>query len=68
MSRPDRPWPRYHVVLTVDGEERPLRNFIHEAFGGAVLGLVRALKDCEDAEVVELRIRPADVKASDGGA
>ncbi|MCA9321423.1 MAG: hypothetical protein KDB53_11840 [Planctomycetes bacterium] len=48
--------PRYDVQLSVDGEPAPLRAFVHDVFGGAILGMVQALRGCENAREVTIRV------------
>ncbi len=38
MDSPDHRGPRYKVQLRVDGELLPLKAFIHDLIGGAVMG------------------------------
>lgn len=63
MERPDVRGPRYKVQLRVDGEVLPLKAFIHDLIGGAVMGMLEGLKAEGAADLVELRIetrRPDD--------
>ena len=60
------PEPRFRVRLVVDGRELPLKPFIHEMIGGAVMGLVDGLKGVEHPLRIELeveRIEPASPEA-----
>ena len=45
------------IIVRVDGVRIPLKPFIHDFMRNALQGMLRALKDCDDAKRVEITLR-----------
>jgi molybdopterin-guanine dinucleotide biosynthesis protein B len=48
---------RPDIIVRVDGVRIPLKPFIHDFMRNAIQGMLRALKDCDDAKRVEITLR-----------
>jgi molybdopterin-guanine dinucleotide biosynthesis protein B len=45
------------IIVRVDGVRVPLKPFIHDFMRNALQGMLRALKDCDDAKRVDITIK-----------
>ncbi len=45
------------IIVRVDGVRAPLKPFIHDFMRNALQGMLRALKDCDDAKRVDITIK-----------
>ena len=56
-----QPKPESMLDLTVDGQPVPLVPFVERIIADAVRAMVRTLHGCEDADYIELEIRPTSL-------
>jgi hypothetical protein len=47
---------RYAVKVTVDGRSLELKEFLHDVIGGAVDGMVRALRDVDAPRTIRVDV------------
>jgi hypothetical protein len=47
----------YAVEVQLDGNALPLKTFLHDMIGGAVMGLLSGLRDGEAQREVQIRVR-----------
>ena len=56
MAHADREL-KQEIELMVDGKEVVMLPFVKELIGNSIVGMVEALKGCEDAEEITIKIR-----------
>ncbi len=57
QERVIRPYPVNEIELEVNGKSIPLKPFVADMLSGMLFGSVSALKDCEDAREISVKIR-----------